>query len=56
MEYLATDTGRQCVREAVIVSGHQQFWHYALRSGEGLGLVRALGTPRGAAASKKAEG
>lgn len=56
MEYLATAAGLQCVREAVVIAGHQQFWHYALRSGEGLGLVRALGTPRGAAASKKAEG
>lgn len=56
MEYLATDTGRQCVREAVIVSGHQQFWHYALQSGEGLGLVRALGPPPGKRARQKAEG
>jgi hypothetical protein len=55
MEYLATAAGLQCVREAVVIAGHQQFWHYALRSGEGLGLVRAPGVAR-AAASSKAEG
>ncbi len=56
ISYLATGAGCQCVREAVIISGHQQLWHYALQSGEGQGLVCGLGTPRTARTAARMEG
>jgi hypothetical protein len=42
LEHLETRSGIKWAREAIIVSGHQPFWHYALSAGEGLGLVLGL--------------
>lgn len=43
LEHCETRSGIRWARQALIVSGHQPFWHYALTAGEGLGLV--LGSP-----------
>ncbi len=43
LEHCETRSGIRWARQAIIVSGHQPFWRYALTAGEGLGLV--LGSP-----------
>lgn len=39
MDHFETPSGILWAQSATIIKGHQEFWHYALTVGEGLGLV-----------------